>query len=160
MQLIQAKAEDVAAVATLYEAVKQGPHCVWTEHYPTIEHAVADAAAGCLYLLLQDGQLVGCASVEPIPEDDDLPWQVCDGNHREIARVAIAPAYQGYGFARAMIRLLLEELKHQGVSSVHLLAARANPPAVKTYRSLGFTQLGECYRYGADYYIFELVLLA
>lgn len=54
--------------------------------------------------------------------------------------------------------MLLEELRRQGVSSVHLLAAKAYPPAVKTYRALGFAFLGECHRYGADYYIFELPL--
>lgn len=158
MQLIRANADDVKAVAALYEAVKQGEFCVWTEHYPTVEHAAADAAAGCLYLLEREGELIGCASVEPIPEDDDLPWQVCDGNHREISRVAVAPAHQGRGYAKEMVRLLVDELRQQGVSSVHLLAAKANPPAVRTYRALGFTRLGECHRYGADYYIFELLL--
>ncbi|MBR2621774.1 MAG: GNAT family N-acetyltransferase [Clostridia bacterium] len=158
MQLIKASECDAAAVAALYDVVKQGKYCVWTEQYPTIEHAVTDAAAGCLYLLVQGGKLIGCASVEPVPEDDDLPWQVCDGKHREISRVAIAPAHQGKGYAKKMVELLLEELRRQGVSSVHLLAAKSNPPAVNTYGALGFAFLGECHRYGADYYICELLL--
>ncbi len=158
MQLIKAKSNDVAAVAALYDAVRQGEFCVWNADYPTREHAATDAAAGCLYLLVQSGELIGCASVEPIPEDDDLPWRICDGQHCEISRVAIAPEHQGRGYARMMVGMLLEELRRQGVSSVHLLAAKANPPAVKTYRALGFAFLGECHRYGADYYFFELPL--
>ena len=54
--------------------------------------------------------------------------------------------------------MLPGELKRQGVASVHLMAAKANPPTAKTYRSLGFDCLGECHRYGSDYYIFELPL--
>jgi len=78
--------------------------------------------------------------------------------HREISRDAITPEHQGRGYARTMVGMLPEELKRQGVASVHLLAAKANPPAVKTYRSLGFDCLGECHRYGSNYYIFELPL--
>lgn len=78
--------------------------------------------------------------------------------HREISRDAITPEHQRRGYARTMVGMLAEELKRQGVATVHLLAVKSNPLAVKTYRSLGFDCLGECHRYGSDYYIFELPL--
>ncbi len=78
--------------------------------------------------------------------------------HCEISRDAITPEHQRREYARTMVGMLLEELRRQGIASVHLLAAKANPPAVKTYRALGFAFLGECHRYGADYYTFELPL--
>ena len=158
MKLIRATAADADAAATLYEAVKRGEFCVWSAHYPTLEHATADAAAGCLYLMMYQDTLVGCLSVEPIPEDDDLPWRVCDGTHREVARVAVAPEHQGHGYAKRAMALLLDLLKEQGVTSVHLLAAMSNIPAFRTYQALGFDVLGQCHRYGSDYYICEKLL--
>lgn len=159
MELIRATADDVAAVVKIYDAVRGCGFCVWSDAYPTIEHAARDQSLGCLYVLRIDGEVVGCASVEPIAEDDDLPfWRINDGSHREISRIAISPAHQGKRYAEKMVSLLLDELRFQNVSSVHLLAAKQNPPAYRTYRALGFDFIGECHRYGADYYVCEKIL--
>lgn len=150
---------EIPLVVEIYDSVRNGEFCVWSDSYPTVEDAVADEAAGCLYVLVKDGDVIGCASVEPVAEDDDLPfWRVVDGSHREISRIAIAPRMQGRGYARVMVSALISELEATGVSSVHLLAAKKNPPAYKTYRALGFEFLGECFRYGAEYFVCEKVL--
>lgn len=157
--LKKATAEDVDSVIEIYNAVKGGKFCVWNENYPTEEDARGDMEAGCLYVLIKDGETIGCASVEPVAEDDDLPfWQINDGTHRETSRIAIAPSHQGKGYAKLMVSLLISELKKDGVSSVHLLAAKKNPPALHTYISLGFEIIGECFRYGHDYYVCEMLL--
>lgn len=159
MDLIKASTKDYPYAATLYEAVKGGKFCAWDESYPTADRAKADAEANCLYLLKDGDSVIGCASVEPIPEDNDLPfWRINDETHREIARIAISPEHQGKGYAKLMVGLLLDELKKQNVRSVHLLAAKINPPALKTYLSLGFDILGECFRYGHDYYVCEKII--
>lgn len=159
MELIKATLADAPRAAEIYEAVKGGGFCVWSEGYPTLEHALGDARAGCLYLFTDRGELIGCASVEPVSEDDDLPfWRVNDGSHREISRIAVRPEHQGKGYARKMVGALIDELASQGVTSVHLLAAKRNLPAMSTYRALGFDFIGECYRYGADYYACEKLL--
>ena len=159
MELLKASAADVSAVVEIYDAVRGRGFCVWSEHYPTEEHAARDREAGCLYVLKRGGEVIGCASVEPVAEDDDLPfWQINDGTHREISRIAIAPAHQGKRLAQTMVAMLLDELKKEGVSSIHLLAAKANPPAFRTYRALGFDVIGECYRYGSDYFVCEKLL--
>lgn len=159
MELRKAYESEIAAVSRIYDVVRNGKFCVWSEHYPTMEHARADFEAGCLYVLTEGEEILGCASVEPVAEDDDLPvWRVCDGRHKEVSRVAIAPAHSGHGYARIMMELLIAELKRDGVTSIHLLAAKVNIPAVKTYKSLGFEFIGECYRYGADYNVCEMVL--
>ncbi|MBQ8387348.1 MAG: GNAT family N-acetyltransferase [Clostridia bacterium] len=159
MILIKGSTAHVEAVAKIYEEAKKGEFCVWSEHYPTAEHAHHDAECGGLYLLTDGDTVVGCASVEEIPEDNDLPfWRITDDTHREIARIAIAPEYQGRGYARLMVGLLLDELRAQGARSVHLLAAPENPPAVRTYEKLGFDRVGECHRYGHGYIAFEKIL--
>lgn len=159
MEFFKATAADIAGVVSVYDAVRSRGFCVWSEQYPTALHAEADEKAGCLYVLKDGGKVIGCASIEPIAEDDDLPfWRINDGTHREISRVAISPDYQGKHLAREMVSALLTELKGQGVRSVHLLAAKKNPPAFRTYQSLGFDFLGDCYRYGADYFVCEKIL--
>ena len=75
-----------------------------------------------------------------------------------MSRVAVRPDHQGKGYARKMTEMLINKLKSEGVSSVHLLAAKKNLPAVNTYRSLGFEFIGECFRYGADYFVCEKIL--
>lgn len=159
MKLIKASKNEFSHASNIYEAVKGGEFCAWDESYPTAERAMADAEAGCLYLLKSGKEIIGCASIEPISEDNDLPfWQINDETHREIARIAILPQHQGKGYARLMVGMLLDEMKTQGVRSVHLLAAKMNPPALKTYLGLGFEILGECYRYGHDYYVCEKLI--
>lgn len=159
MLLRKANSAEIATVSDIYDLVRNGETCVWNENYPTFDDAKKDFEAGCLFVFEDVGEIIGCASVEPVAEDDDLPfWRVCDGNHREISRIAIVPAHQGKGYAGIMVKLLMDELECQGVSSIHLLAAKANPPAVKTYKKLGFEFIGECYRYGADYFVCEKVI--
>lgn len=159
MELVKADIVDVDAVVEIYEAVKGSEYCVWNEFYPTRRNAEEDVGCGCLYLLKDGGEILGCISVEPVSEDDDLEfWRVNDGRHREVSRVAIAPKHQGRGYARIMTELLVERLRGEGASSVHLLAAKVNLPACNTYQRLGFEFIGECHRYGADYFVCELVL--
>ena len=159
MELLKASAADIMSVVAIYDSVRNGEFCVWNEYYPTIEHATADLNAGCLYVLKHDGEVIGCASVEPVAEDDDLPfWKVNDGTHREVSRVAITPSYQGKGLSRNMMEMLMAELKKQGVLSIHLLAAKKNRPAFRTYQGIGFDVVGECYRYSADYFVCEKLL--
>ncbi|MBR6558983.1 MAG: GNAT family N-acetyltransferase [Clostridia bacterium] len=159
MELILATSDHISRVTEIYDEVKKGEYCVWNELYPTRSDAENDEAAGCLYVLKDNEEIIGCASVEPVAEDDDLPfWQINDGTHREISRIAISPSHQGKGYASKMVSILIDKLSSQGVSSVHLLAAKSNPPAVNTYRSLGFEFIGETYRYGHDYYVCEKIL--
>lgn len=159
MKLVKAPIDKYKAAGEIYESVKGSRFCAWNEEYPTAERAKSDAEAGCLYLLTEGDELIGCASVEPISEDNDLPfWQINDETHREIARIAIVPKHQGKGYAKIMAGMLIGELKKQNVRSVHLLAAKMNPPALKTYLALGFDILGECHRYGHDYYVCEKLL--
>ncbi len=159
MKLIKASINEYLCAAKIYEAVKGSTFCAWDENYPTADRARMDAEAGCLYLLKDSENVIGCASVEPISEDNDLPfWKINDETHREIARIAISPEHQGKGYAKSMVGILLDELKENGVRSVHLLAAKMNPPALKTYLALEFDILGECFRYGHEYFVCEKLL--
>jgi ribosomal protein S18 acetylase RimI-like enzyme len=150
---------DIEKILALYEDVRGGEFCVWDEGYPNRERAEEDISSGGLYVLSRGGEILASASVEPETEDDDLPeWRICDGTHREVARVAVASAHQGKGLAKQIMGLLSDALRAEGARSIHLLAGKKNAPAVRTYRALGFDFIGECRRYNADYYVCEKLL--
>lgn len=156
--LKKAEYGDVSSVAQLYEEAKKGKYCPWSELYPTKKEAEDDYSHACLYVLKNGDELLGACSVEPVAEDDDLEfWRVME-NHCEIARVAVSPIHQGCGFGNIMIKKLCEQLKLEGVRSVHLLVQVDNVPAVSVYSSLGFEILGKCERYGSTYFAAEKIL--
>lgn len=150
---------DLEKILALYDCVRGGEFCVWDEGYPNRARAESDISSGGLYVLEEGGEILACASVEPQTEDDDLPeWRICDGTHREVARVAVSAVHQGKGLAKRIMLLLSDTLRADGVRSIHLLAGKKNIPAVCTYRALGFDFIGECRRYNADYFVCEKIL--
>ena len=159
MLLMQADVSELKSVEKLYKSVRGQKGCVWNEEYPTFADIENDFKAGCLYVFARGGEIIGAASVVPENELDDLDcFSVKDGTHLEIARVVIARQYQGNGYSENMLAQLFAVLYDKGCRSVHLLVIRDNHAAIKTYRKLDFSFLGECSRYGHDYFICEKLL--
>ena len=57
-----------------------------------------------------------------------------------IAIVATLPEMQGKGLAAKLVKEFIGLCNKKGIDSVHLYAVRDNFPAVKMYKSLGFTE--------------------
>lgn len=157
MTFEKAREADLEAVASIYSSVIGQKGCTWSKDYPTRGDALNDARAGGLYVLRQDGRVVGALSIVAENELDDIDlWRVKDDAlYREIARVCVAKEMQGRGYSMVMLDRLLEMLLEQGCKAVHLLVAKDNLAAISTYRDMGFEFLGECYRYEHDFYICE-----
>ena len=159
MKLRHAKEQELPLIRGLYWAAIGRPGCTWNEDYPGETELREDIAQNCLYTAWIDDHLIGAVSVVPSNELDDLKlWQIVDGTQREVARVVIADAYLGQGLAAEMLALLFEQLAEQGCKAIHLLVAKENIPAIRTYQKLGFLFLGECYRYNIDFYICEKII--
>lgn len=157
MHLLPAAPADAEAVLALYDSVKGLPGCLWDEDYPNAAFVDYDLAHGGLYLLKDDGVLLGAASVVTETELDDLPfWTPAALPAVEIARIVVSPAHQGRGLAKTMLRLLWPRLT--GAGAVHLLAGPENPAACRTYAALGFREAGRCLMYGHEYAAMELLL--
>lgn len=157
-----ASAEDLPAVLSLYKEQIGRPHCVWTDDYPSEEDVTADFSAGKLFVWGKGTEIVGAVSVVSENELNELPfWEVSGENAVELARVAIRVSSQGQGFAQRMLMQLLEVLRLNSFLSdwkaVHLLAAQANPAAVRLYEKLGFVRRGECTMFGNEYFGFEYI---
>lgn len=157
MKLRKALFSDVDAAAAMYRDVIGVNNSVWDENYPTHENAEDDFRDGRLYIFENDGEIIGACSVEYENELDEFDfWKIRQGS-LEISRIVIARKHQGKGLAKVMVKLFIKELAEQGCSSIHLLAAKSNPAAIKTYKSIGFEFVGECFAFGHDYYAAEYI---
>lgn len=158
MELITAANTDAEAVMALYKSVIGRPFCTWNDDYPGEFEINHDLETGNLFLLKENGEILGAVSVVPENELDDFScWHIRE-NAREIARVVIDPRQQGKGFSSALVRCVLEKLKARGCKAVHLSVAEVNIPAQKTYFSLGFRKLHECDLYGHHFFLCEKAL--
>ncbi len=146
-------------VFALWRAAVGGEFCAWDEEYPGREHLEQDYAAGNLYVLAEDGRVIGALSVVSENELDDFDiWQRKDGAHREIARITVAGDCRGRGLAGHMVGAISMILWARGCSAIHLSAAKGNLPARKTYAKQGFAQMGEAELYGGEYILLEKLL--
>ena len=73
----KADASDAKTVLALYRAVIGTPFCVWDESYPGETEIQGDLAAGTLYVLARDSEVIGAISIVPENETDNLDcWKV------------------------------------------------------------------------------------
>lgn len=151
----RAEYSQLGEILELYRVVSKPPFSTWNAEYPSEREAAADYAAGTLYVLEEGMTLVGCISLVPERELDDLPCWDCSLNVGEIARVAVAPAYQGRGLALRLVEEAEKLLCNAGCTSVHLLVACGNLPAGRTYQKAGYRIRGEVEMYGNRYYACE-----
>ncbi len=153
-----ARADECEKVLELYQEARENPFCVWNENYPTMLEIEHDFETENLYVLTENDTVIGALSIVPENEMDDFPaWKVTE-NVRELARVVIAKAYQGHGYAALMVQEILGELKENIYFAVHLSVVESNLPALKTYLKCGFTIVGEADMYGHHYFLLEKAL--
>lgn len=158
MELSHARNTDIDYVRAMYRSMIGHPGCTWNELYPDEETLNNDIQNDCLYVLIHNERTIGAISVVPYNELNELTcWQEYD-NVSEIARVVIADDYQGHGYAKLMVSLLMDMLKNDGCKAVHLLVSVGNPAAISTYKATGFVHRGESFMYGNNYYAYELIL--
>ncbi len=154
----QAGQYDAKTVSALYSAVKGTEFCVWDESYPGEEEIKNDLAAGCLYVLEDEGDVIGAVSIVPENETDGFGcWKVRE-NAREFARVVIRPDRQSEGLSYHLIDGVLKELRARNAAAAHISVARSNLPARKLYAKAGFEIRGEADIFGGSYYLCELIL--
>lgn len=153
-----AEKEETEAVYALYQSVIGQLYCTWNELYPGRNEILRDLETGNLFLLEENGAVIGAASVVPENEMDELPCWTVKENASEIARIVIHPTWQGKGYAEILVSKILAELRCRNCAWVHLSVAALNLPAFKTYQKLGFSTVGEKDMYGNQYYLCEKIL--
>ncbi len=149
---------EAATVADLYRSVTGLPFCTWDETYPGEEEIRGDLEAGTLFVLEEEGEVIGAISIVPENELDEQPCWKETKNAGEFARVVIRPDHQHEGLSRYLVDGVIREFRKRGAAAVHLSVAKINTPAQRLYRSAGFEFCGEADMYGNSYYLCEKIL--
>lgn len=84
-----------------------------------------------LFLVAEEKEVIlGYAGIVMVPEDGD------------ITNVAVKEESRGKGVGRSLVSALAKESKSRGVNNIFLEVRQSNDPAIRLYRSLGFTDVG------------------
>lgn len=153
-----AKKEELKDVKALYNSVINTPYCIWNEEYPSEFEIDLDYKNNKLFVLKYNNLIIGAASIVPENEMDDKDCWTELNDDCEIARIVIHKDYQGKGFAKKLVSLLIEEIKILKYKSIHLAVHVDHIPAYKTYTGLGFKMVGSTFMYGHNYKLLELLL--
>ena len=99
---------------------------------------------------------MGVISMDDDPEVKALScWSEDLTPVAELSRLGVATEYQNRGIARILLQEAMAELKTQGYKAVHILVAKDNVKALRSYEKLHFTTAGECELFGHSYWCYE-----
>ena len=156
--LRRAVKSDIDDIAALYHSCIGIAGTTWNEYYPLRRDAERDLAVNGLYVAEVVCTTVGCVSVTRSELEALAGWRMRGDGVIELSRLAVRPDCRGHGYAADIISAVIRGLKNEGCPAVHLLAARSNRAAVRTYEKLGFELCGECRMYDIDFYMYEKLL--
>lgn len=156
--LRRAVKSDIDDIAALYHSCIGIAGTTWNEYYPLRRDAERDLAVNGLYVAEVVCTTVGCVSVTRSELEALAGWRMRGDGVLELSRLAVRPDCRGHGYAADIISAVIRGLKNEGCPAVHLLAARSNRAAGRTYEKLGFELCGECRMYDIDFYMYEKLL--
>ena len=112
----------------------------WISRYFSLEakdeEALADpqtsilAAGGRIFLAAIDGQCIGCCALLRMSADEF-----------EVAKMAVAPQWQGSGIGRKLLHAVVEAARSAGARRLYLETNHILTPAIRLYQSIGFQHL-------------------
>ena len=147
------------------ETENMATHARWEFGKHPTEAMIAEyVSRGMMYITEDGAGITAAVAVTPFQTEDyhGINWQA-DPVDDEVAVVhilAVNPRCQGRGYARQMMRDVIDLAKDMGKKAVRLDALACNAPAHRLYESLGFKKRGVCHWYAEntgwfDFYLFE-----
>lgn len=158
MEFRRAKREEAEEILKLYKSLVGTEYCAWTEDYPTEQEVEFDLSRNALFCLreMPEGRLLGVISIDDDPEVKKLScWSEQLTPVAELSRLGVAAECQNRGIARILLQEAMAELRTQGYRAVHILVAKDNVKALRSYEKLHFTTAGECGLFGHSYWCYE-----
>lgn len=148
----KAESNDFAAVAAIYEAVHDGEEAGrfstgWKrEIYPTAATVHAALARGDLFAETEGGTIVAVGVINrmQMPEYEHCPWQFAAAPEEVMVlhTLAVDPAANGRGYARAFVRFYEEYAAAHGCRCLRMDTQIINTAARRLYASLGYREAG------------------
>lgn len=140
MEIREARREEFGAVGRVTQAAwrefERPDDPVWVEYFELLGDAAARAARALLLVAVEDGRVIGTATVEleaTIEGDGRLDWQ-----QATFRMLAVEPAWRGRGIGRQLVEACIERARDAGKSVATLHTADDMAAASAIYRSLGF----------------------
>ncbi len=149
---------DIDTVRHLYRTLAGTKFCAWTDDYPGKKEMQSDLSRDSLFCIRNEksGEIMGVVSIDDDPEVESITcWSKNLQPSAEISRLGVAEQYQNRGIGRELLSGAMKELKKRGCKSAHMLVAKDNVKALRSYEKLAFEKVGEYVLQGHDYWCYE-----
>lgn len=151
--------EEADGIFAMYRAAavrgRENGSSAWDDDYPDLRTLQEDLAQGRLLVLEEGGAILACVSLleSEEPETEGLSWTPARACFP--ARLCVDPDRQGEGLGERVMRHLADHARAEGLGSIRLLAAVANPAANRLYERLGYRRTGLITLYGLEFSGYE-----
>lgn len=156
-RILRPSVSDRESILRLYRLQIGRKYCIWNDNYPGISEIDADMERKDLYIMKDEADAIIAAI--SLGMDQDVENMECWSEglqpSRELARLAVAPGYQGQGIATHMIEFVSRKLLAHGTSGVHMMISDNNTSALKAFSKFGFSKINEFDRDGLHILCFE-----
>jgi ribosomal protein S18 acetylase RimI-like enzyme len=148
MQVRQGRHGDVAAVIAVVRRVVPlmiaAGNLQWDASYPNPAVFVADVEKGQLWIVEVEGQVVGAAAIttDQEPEYAEVGWDISE-QAVVVHRLAVDPAFQGQGVAKALMAQAEAEARMRGILLLRVDTNTRNEATRRLFPKLGYALAGE-----------------
>lgn len=130
----------------------------WSESYPSEEILKQDIGSNELYVIEDQGLLVGfaCINTDQSPEYQSLTWTTSPKAY-VVHRLAIDPTCTGKGYATQLMDFAKTLAKSQNTFAMRIDTFSQNTFAQQLFLKLGYTYIGEVFfdRKEEPFYCYE-----
>lgn len=123
---------------------------IWDDVYPC-EFFAADIQAQCLYLLLENNEILCafalCSSNEG---ESSITWQDSGAKALYLDRLGVNTAYTGNGIGGLMLEKAQQTARALGAEYLRLFVVDSNLPAIRLYSKSGFIRADGIYHQKID----------
>ncbi len=143
-------------------------HARWEFGKHPTEAMIADyVSQGMMYITEDGAGIIAAVAVTPFQPEDyhGVEWQadLADDEVAAVHILAVNPHCQRHGYARMVMKDVIDLAKDIDKKAVRLDALACNAPAHRLYESLGFKKRGVCHWYAEntgwfDFYLFEYLI--
>lgn len=167
IKIAPAKPKDLQKIKALTEACSvamqnEGIY-QWNEHYPSLEKLKADIEKKELYVLKEEGELLGIIVLTNFMDEEYIPiqWLTESGNNLYIHRLATHPSAWGKGYGQELMDFAEEFAREHHYDSVRLDTFSQNQRNQRFYEARGYQKLGDIFfpkQSEHPFHCYELIL--
>lgn len=129
----------------------------WDELYPTKEDIINDINDNELYIGKVEDKIVVIYVINKScdVEYNNGDWQYPNAEYRIIHRLCVQPDFQQQDIAKMTMQYIEDELRQQNINAIRLDAFTENPYALKLYKNLGYSIVGNADWRKGRFYLME-----